>query len=69
MLKNPKGVPFQFFGIVRLFLEKKFPPKGGPLSIFDVLQHWMLKIRKGPPARQFGPTFGFSGTVKEYLTL
>ena len=37
-------------------------------NFFDALQQWMLKNPKGP-LRQFAPTFGFSSTVKEYLTL
>ena len=45
-----------FFGIVRLFSQKKFSP---PFNFFDVLQQWMLKNAKRSPflVRLFGPTF------------
>ena len=65
-VEKPQSVSlFSSFGIVRLFSKKN------PLQFFDVLHQRMLKKSKRVPllARQFGLTFGFSGTVKEYLTL
>ena len=54
MLKNPKGAPFQFFGIVRLF-SKFFLSKGSPFNFFDISQHiGCLKIPKGPSFQFFG---------------
>ena len=45
--ERPKGPPFSFFGIVRLF-EKIFSPNFFHVQFFDVLQQWMLKMRKDP---------------------
>ena len=42
------SLPFQFFRHCETFFRNFFSPKGPP-SIFDVLQQWMLKMRKGPP--------------------
>ena len=50
-VENPKGSPFQFFGIVRLF----FSPKGPSFNFFDILQQFgCLKIPNGPPFQFFG---------------
>ena len=49
-VEKPQRVPFQFFGIVRLFSEFFFSPKGPPFSFFDILQqNECLKIPDGPP--------------------
>ena len=58
--ENPKGSPFLFFGIMILF-SKKNSPKGP--SIFDVLQQWMLKMRKG----RYGADLGRSRIVTNYF--
>ena len=52
MLKNPKGSPFQVFGIVRLFLKICFFSKGSPLQfLWYFTTDWVFKNPKGslPP--------------------
>ena len=68
MLKNPKGSPF--FLELRDFLRKKIP-QSVPLQFFIFATEWRMdeKSQIGPLVWQFGSTFGFSGTVKEYLSL
>ena len=71
MLKNPKGAPFVFFGIVRFFGKKLLD---GPPSIFRCFAtEWMLKNPKGSPFSFFSAlrlSKDSSGAVEEYtLTL
>ena len=62
MLKNPKGSPFQFFGIVRLFFLL-FSLQRVPFILFDILQQNGCLKPKGPPflffviVRLFFPNF------------
>ena len=51
---RPKGPPFQFFfGIARLFSEKKFPQRVPPSFIWVLRQTGYRKIPKGPPFQFF----------------
>ena len=70
-VEKPQRVPFSVFSRhCETFFQKKISPKA-PLSIFDVLQQWMLKHTKGSLllARRFKQIrsnfLGFSGTVEE----
>ena len=54
MMKNPKGSPFQFFGIARLFILKFFLSKGCPSISFIFYKIGCLKIPKGSPIQFFG---------------
>ena len=50
---RPKGPPFQFFGIARLF-SKKIVPKGSRFQVFSSFAtEWMLKNPKGSPFQFF----------------
>ena len=74
-----KVPPFSFFSILWFFFEKI--PQRVPLQFFRCFatknikkfERIALLARRRPasglPARQLASTFGFSGTVKEYLTL
>ena len=67
MLKIPKGPPFSFFGIVRLF-SIFFSPKGPPSIFLTICYRRDKKCQSFPLAPQFGPTFGFLGCFRrEYF--
>ena len=53
---NPKGSPFQFFGIVRLFFQKfVFSPKGPPFNCDKNVANFGSPPFSAPGARASGP--------------
>ena len=50
-VENSQRVPLQLFGIVRLFFQIFFSPKGLPFNFFDILQQiGCLKSQRVPPS-------------------
>ena len=57
---------FQFFSALWDFFSRNIFPQNVPISIYDVLQQWMLKHPRRSPllARQIASTSGFFGYCK-----